>query len=156
MHGKTHSLYLDGPCVGVFFRSFSLTHTHTQSLSLSLSHTHSHIHISISLCPCLLRAAFTCAHCGLTDASMTDGTGGCGLRASVHTMQELNMTGNALKGSRPLLSFDATFDSSPHWLLVKEMLTQVRPATPLTLTRRECVLVFVVYVCVCVCVCVCV
>ena len=44
----------------------------------------------------------------------------------VHTMQELNMTGNALKGARPLLSFDATFESSPHWLLVKEMLTQVR------------------------------
>ena len=40
-------------------------------------------------------------------------------------MQELNMTGNSLKGARPLLSFDATFESSPHWLLVKEMLTQV-------------------------------
>jgi len=27
----------------------------------------------------------------------------------VHTMEELHFTGNALKGSRPLLSFDATF-----------------------------------------------
>ena len=35
------------------------------------------------------------------------------------------MPGNALKGSRPLLSFDATFEASPHWMLVKEMLTQI-------------------------------
>lgn len=34
------------------------------------------------------------------------------------------MTGNCLKGSRPILSFDSTFDSGPHWALLKEMLTQ--------------------------------
>jgi len=44
----------------------------------------------------------------------------------VHTMAELNMTGNCLRASRPLLSFDKTFDSQPHWQLVKEMFVQVR------------------------------
>ncbi|PWN26245.1 Brix-domain-containing protein [Jaminaea rosea] len=43
---------------------------------------------------------------------------------NIHTMDELKMTGNCLKGSRPVLSFDAAFDSSPHWSLLKEMLTQ--------------------------------
>lgn len=41
---------------------------------------------------------------------------------NMHTMDELNFTGNALKGSRPILSFDATFDASPEYQLVKEML----------------------------------
>ena len=44
---------------------------------------------------------------------------------NVHTMDELKMTGNCLKGSRPLLSFDKGFDSEPHWMLMKELLTQV-------------------------------
>lgn len=35
------------------------------------------------------------------------------------------MTGNCLKGSRPILSFDAGFDEKPHWSLLKEMLTQM-------------------------------
>lgn len=43
---------------------------------------------------------------------------------NVHTMDELRMTGNCLRGSRPLLSFDATFDSSVHWQLMKELFTQ--------------------------------
>lgn len=43
--------------------------------------------------------------------------------------QSIVANGNAsrpdcLKGSRPVLSFDAAFDSSPHWSLLKEMLTQ--------------------------------
>jgi ribosome biogenesis protein BRX1 len=42
---------------------------------------------------------------------------------NVHTMEELNFTGNCLKGSRPILSFDATFDESPHLRVVKELLT---------------------------------
>ena len=46
----------------------------------------------------------------------------------VHTMKELKMTGNCLKGTRPLLSFDETFDSKPHWALIKEALTQVLSA----------------------------
>ncbi|KAJ2722605.1 Ribosome biogenesis protein brx1 [Coemansia sp. Benny D115] len=44
---------------------------------------------------------------------------------NIHTMDELKMTGNCLKGSRPILSFDANFDSEPHHQLLKEMLTQM-------------------------------
>ena len=43
---------------------------------------------------------------------------------NVHTMDELKMTGNCLKGSRPILSFDSQFDSKPHWALLKEMFVQ--------------------------------
>lgn len=43
----------------------------------------------------------------------------------MHTMDELNFTGNSLKGSRPLLSFDAGFDATPHHALMKELLTQI-------------------------------
>lgn len=44
---------------------------------------------------------------------------------SLHTMDELNFSGNCLKGSRPVLSFDKTFDESPHYQLIKEMMTHV-------------------------------
>lgn len=44
-------------------------------------------------------------------------------------MDELKLTGNHLKGSRPVLSFDAAFDGEPHLQLLKEMLTHVF-ATP--------------------------
>ncbi|XP_048759824.1 ribosome biogenesis protein BRX1 homolog [Ostrea edulis] len=43
---------------------------------------------------------------------------------NLHTMSELKMTGNCLKGSRPLLSFDQEFDKEPHWSLLKELLIQ--------------------------------
>lgn len=43
---------------------------------------------------------------------------------NIHTMDELKMAGNCLKGSRPLLSFDSHFDSSPQYQLMKEMFTQ--------------------------------
>lgn len=35
------------------------------------------------------------------------------------------MTGNCLKGSRPLLSFDPAFDDLPHYALLKEFLIQI-------------------------------
>jgi ribosome biogenesis protein BRX1 len=44
---------------------------------------------------------------------------------NVHTMDELRLTGNSLKGSRPILSFDRAFDDeerSPHLRLVRELL----------------------------------
>ena len=41
---------------------------------------------------------------------------------NLHTMDELNFTGNCLKGSRPILSFDHRFDSTPHYRLIKELL----------------------------------
>ncbi|CAO1634146.1 unnamed protein product [Parajaminaea phylloscopi] len=45
---------------------------------------------------------------------------------NIHTMDELKMTGNCLKGSRPILSFDQTFESGePHWRLLKEMFVQM-------------------------------
>jgi ribosome biogenesis protein BRX1 len=36
-------------------------------------------------------------------------------------MEELHFTGNCLKGSRPILSFDAAFDSQPHLRVIKEL-----------------------------------
>ena len=36
-------------------------------------------------------------------------------------MDELYFTGNCLKGSRPILSFDANFDSQPHLQVIKEV-----------------------------------
>ncbi|KAL8727138.1 MAG: hypothetical protein Q9166_006234 [cf. Caloplaca sp. 2 TL-2023] len=42
-----------------------------------------------------------------------------------HTTSELHFPGNCLRGSRPILSFDATFNSSPHLTLIKELLTHV-------------------------------
>ncbi len=43
---------------------------------------------------------------------------------NVHTMDELKMTGNCLKGSRPILSFDAAFDSEPYLSLLKSLFSQ--------------------------------
>jgi len=44
---------------------------------------------------------------------------------NLHTMEELNFIGNCLKGSRPVLSFDAAFEKQAHTRLLKEMLTQI-------------------------------
>lgn len=44
---------------------------------------------------------------------------------NVHTMDELKMTGNCLKGSRGLLSFDKAFDESEWGKLTKEVFTHV-------------------------------
>lgn len=44
---------------------------------------------------------------------------------NVHTMDELKMTGNCLKGSRGIVSFDGGWDQKPEWALLKELLTQV-------------------------------
>lgn len=46
------------------------------------------------------------------------------LVVNVHTMDELKMTGNCLRGSRPLLSFDPAFDGESHLRLIKTMLSQ--------------------------------
>lgn len=43
----------------------------------------------------------------------------------VHTMDELKMTGNTLRGSRPLLAFDSAFETSPHMRLLKELFMQI-------------------------------
>ncbi|KAF8245727.1 Brix-domain-containing protein [Wilcoxina mikolae CBS 423.85] len=41
---------------------------------------------------------------------------------NLHTMSELNFTGNALKGSRAIVSFDKSFDLTPSTALIKELL----------------------------------
>jgi ribosome biogenesis protein BRX1 len=38
-------------------------------------------------------------------------------------MEELHFTGNCLKGSRPILSFDAAFDKEPYLQVIKELFT---------------------------------
>ncbi|KAF3918840.1 hypothetical protein ABW20_dc0101410 [Dactylellina cionopaga] len=43
---------------------------------------------------------------------------------NLHTMEELHFSGNCLKGSRPLLSFDKRFDEKPYLMVVKEMMIQ--------------------------------
>ncbi|KAJ7632898.1 ribosome biogenesis protein BRX1 [Roridomyces roridus] len=44
---------------------------------------------------------------------------------NVHTMDELKMTGNCLKGSRGLLSFDKAFDETEWGKLTKEVFTHI-------------------------------
>jgi len=44
---------------------------------------------------------------------------------NVHTMDELKMTGNCLKGSRGLLSFDKGFEDTEWGKLTKELFTQI-------------------------------
>jgi len=43
---------------------------------------------------------------------------------NIHTMEELKMTGNCLKGSRALLSFDKSFTEHPHYSLLQELFVQ--------------------------------
>jgi ribosome biogenesis protein BRX1 len=43
---------------------------------------------------------------------------------NLHTMEELKMTGNCLKGSRPIISFTDDFDKQPYLQLLKELFTQ--------------------------------
>lgn len=40
-------------------------------------------------------------------------------------MDELKLTGNCLKGSRPIIVFDQAFDETPHMKLIKEVLMHV-------------------------------
>ncbi|KAL1900859.1 Ribosome biogenesis protein brx1 [Ceratocystis pirilliformis] len=41
---------------------------------------------------------------------------------SLYTMEELRFTGNCLKGSRPILSFDSAFENEPHLRLIRELM----------------------------------
>ncbi|KAK8087209.1 hypothetical protein PG994_002183 [Apiospora phragmitis] len=43
---------------------------------------------------------------------------------NLHTMEELHFVGNCLKGSRPVLSFDAAFDKEPHLKVIKQLFLQ--------------------------------
>jgi ribosome biogenesis protein BRX1 len=44
---------------------------------------------------------------------------------NVHTMDELRLTGNCMKGSRPILTFDESFDKIGHLKLLKELFADV-------------------------------
>jgi ribosome biogenesis protein BRX1 len=44
---------------------------------------------------------------------------------NIHTMDELRMTGNHLKGSRPILSFDQNFDTAPHLRMIKALFIRI-------------------------------
>ncbi|PFH54146.1 hypothetical protein AMATHDRAFT_135796 [Amanita thiersii Skay4041] len=49
---------------------------------------------------------------------------------NIHTMDELKMTGNCLKGSRGLLSFDTAFDETEWGRLTKEVFTHIFGVPP--------------------------
>ncbi|TFK76214.1 ribosome biogenesis protein BRX1 [Pluteus cervinus] len=49
---------------------------------------------------------------------------------NIHTMDELKMTGNCLKGSRGLLSFDKNFDDTEWGRLTKELFTHMFGVPP--------------------------
>lgn len=53
---------------------------------------------------------------------------------NIHTMDELKMTGNCLKGSRGIVCFDGGWDQDEHWRLLKEMITHV--STPASAQYR--------------------
>ncbi|KAK1746521.1 ribosome biogenesis protein BRX1, partial [Skeletonema marinoi] len=44
---------------------------------------------------------------------------------NIHTMDELKLTGNCMKGSRPVLSFDKAFDTLDHLKIVKHLMVDV-------------------------------
>ncbi len=55
---------------------------------------------------------------------------------NIHTMDELKMTGNCLKGSRGLLSFDRQFEDTEWGRLTKEVFTHVSHYDMETSQRR--------------------
>ncbi|GAA5841210.1 hypothetical protein JCM11251_003235 [Rhodosporidiobolus azoricus] len=55
---------------------------------------------------------------------------------NLHTMDEMKMTGNCLKGSRPIVVFDKQFDEQPHLKVIKEVLTHIF-AVPKTARRAK-------------------
>jgi ribosome biogenesis protein BRX1 len=44
---------------------------------------------------------------------------------NIHTLEELHLTGNCMKGSRPVLTFDPHFDETSHGQTIKELLSAV-------------------------------
>lgn len=44
---------------------------------------------------------------------------------NISTMSELKLSGNCLKGARPLLSFDNQFSKLPYLMLLREIITQI-------------------------------
>lgn len=44
---------------------------------------------------------------------------------NIHTMADIKLIGNCLRGSRPVLSFDEHFNKIPHLQLIKEIFVQI-------------------------------
>eukprot|EP00117_Sycon_ciliatum_P014618 scpid105260/ scgid14803/ Ribosome biogenesis protein BRX1 homolog; Brix domain-containing protein 2; Bx24 len=61
-------------------------------------------------------------NCFLWLASTPHGPSAKFLVENIHTMDEMKMTGNCLRGSRPVLSFDSELDKTPQYKLLKLML----------------------------------
>mmetsp|Transcript_16778 Transcript_16778/g.38604 ORF Transcript_16778/g.38604 Transcript_16778/m.38604 type:complete len:325 (+) Transcript_16778:302-1276(+) len=64
------------------------------------------------------------------DAFLWMGRSGTGPSArfhvsNIHTMDELRLTGNCMKSSRPILSFDESFTGIPHLAVLKELFTDI-------------------------------
>lgn len=45
--------------------------------------------------------------------------------SNIHTMDELKLTGNCMKGSRPILNFDESFTRYGHLKLMKELFVDI-------------------------------
>lgn len=60
---------------------------------------------------------------------------------NLHTMDELKMTGNCLKGSRGLVVFDGAWDTEERWGLMREMLSHVGESFQ-TLDGADCIQMF--------------
>lgn len=45
--------------------------------------------------------------------------------ANIHTMDEMRLTGNCMKGSRPILTFDNSFDKYGHLKVLKEIFVDI-------------------------------
>lgn len=58
-------------------------------------------------------------------SNVPDGPSAKFLIENAHTMGELKLTGNCLRGSRPLLSFDENFEKIPYLALLKELFVQI-------------------------------
>jgi Brix domain len=62
---------------------------------------------------------------GNSSSTYTDGPSVKFHVTNVHTMDELRLTGNCMKGSRPILSFDQSFEKIGHLKLIKELFVDV-------------------------------
>jgi len=64
-------------------------------------------------------------HTGVGSNGATAGPSARFLIQNIHTMDELRLTGNCMKGSRPLLSFDDNFDQREELKLLKCLFTDI-------------------------------
>lgn len=56
---------------------------------------------------------------------------------NIHTMDELKMTGNCLKGSRGICVFDGEWETKEEWKLLKELFSHVSVVCPALCTAQR-------------------